>query len=103
MFVVWCLGHATESVASVQFWLRLFISFYSDAGFSSLNILFTFTAFSFTAVFIMGRQARFSEKSCAVKQSTVISEGMESILHLLDYYVPNAEEIIVLVCPNWSF
>lgn len=51
----------------------------------------------------MGRQARFPEKSCAVKQSTVISEGVESILHLLDYYVPNAEEIIVLMCPDWSF
>lgn len=50
----------------------------------------------------MGRQARLPVKSCAVKHSTVFSEGVESILHLLDYYVPNAEEIIVLKCPKWS-
>lgn len=50
----------------------------------------------------MGRQARFPEKSCAMNQSTVISEGVESIPHLFDYYVPNAEEIIVLMCLNWS-
>lgn len=50
----------------------------------------------------MGRQARFPEKSCAVKQSIVISEGVESILLLLDYYVPKAEEIIGSMCPSSS-
>lgn len=53
-------------------------------------------------MFIMGRQARFPEKSCAVKQSFVISESVESVLHPLGYYVPGAEEIMVLMCPNWS-
>lgn len=45
----------------------------------------------------MGRQARLPVKSCAVKHSTVFSEGVESILHLLDYYVLNAEDLLMVL------
>lgn len=39
-----------------------------------------------------GRQARFPEESCAVKQGTVSPEGAETIFYLLDCYMPKTEE-----------